>query len=203
MDTTYSLYYNDPAVSQSSVRQRGRERFSSEIMSYLDHLYRVAFHLARNDDEAQDCVQETCARALGAYNQFTPGSNMKAWLTRILYNFFFDSYARNKRMVAADHLLDATDIGKDFWETLPTEIAAPETQLLERELGAKIAAALRRIPEEFRAPIVLVDMGDFSYMEAAEILSCPIGTVRSRLSRGRKLLQKLLGGYLGRSRDGA
>jgi len=172
-------------------------------MSYLDHLYRVAFHLARNDDEAQDCVQETCARALGAYNQFTPGSNMKAWLTRILYNFFFDSYARNKRMVAADDLLDATDIGKDFWETMTTEIAAPETQLLERELGAKIAAALRRIPEEFRAPIVLVDMGDFSYMEAAKILSCPIGTVRSRLSRGRKLLQKLLGGYLGRSRDGA
>jgi DNA-directed RNA polymerase specialized sigma24 family protein len=66
MDTTYPLYYNGPAVSQIEVRQQGQERFASEIMTYLDHLYRVAFHLVRNDDEAQDCVQETCARALGA-----------------------------------------------------------------------------------------------------------------------------------------
>ena len=201
MDTIYPLYYNDRAVSQSSVRQGGRERFAAEILSYLDHLYRVAFHLARNDAEAQDCVQETCARALGAYGQFSPGSNLKAWLTRILYNFFFDSYAHNKRMVAADDLLREADAGTDFWETMTTETAGPEMQFLQGELSAKIAAALRKIPEEFRAPIVLVDMGDFSYSEAADILSCPIGTVRSRLSRGRKLLQKQLSGYLGKNRS--
>ncbi|HLN85721.1 MAG TPA: sigma factor, partial [Candidatus Limnocylindrales bacterium] len=113
LDTTYALYYNGPAVSRSNARQQGRERFSSEIMFYLDHLYRVAFHLVRNDAEAQDCVQETCARALGAYSQFTPGSNLKAWLTRILYNFFFDSYARNKRIVAAEDLAAGTDAAKD------------------------------------------------------------------------------------------
>jgi len=72
----------------------------------------------------------------------------------------------------------------------------PEKQFMQKELGAEIGAALKKIPEEFRAPIVLVDMGDFSYAEAAEILSCPIGTVRSRLSRGRKLMQKQLSGYL-------
>jgi RNA polymerase sigma-70 factor, ECF subfamily len=203
LDTIYLLYYNDRAVSQSRVCQRGRERFSSEILSYLDHLYRVAFHLARNDAEAQDCVQETCARALGAYGQFTPGSNLKAWLTRILYNFFFDSYAHNKRMVAADDLLREADAGTDFWETMTTETAGPEMQFLQGELSAKIAAALRKIPAEFRVPIVLVDMGDFSYSEAADILSCPIGTVRSRLSRGRKLLQKQLSSYLGKNRGEA
>ena len=199
MDTTYPLYYNNPAVRQSRVRQQGQERFSSEIMFYLDHLYRIAFHLVRNEDEAQDYVQETCARALSAYSQFTPGSNMKAWLTRILYNFFFDTYTRNKRMVAADDIVSGSDTASDYWETVSTDHAGPEANYLQQELGAKISASLMRIPEEFRAPIVLVDIGDFSYAEAAEILSCPIGTVRSRLSRGRKLLQKQLSAYLGKS----
>ena len=203
LDTTYTLYYNGPAVSRSDVRcqvqGQGRERFSSEIVSYLDHLYRVAFHLVRNNDEAQDCVQETCARALSAYGQFTPGSNLKAWLTRILYNCFFDAYARNKRMVAADDLTDGAAQGKDFWQTVSADQPGPEKQFMQKELGAEIGAALKKIPEEFRTPIVLVDMGDFSYAEAAEILSCPIGTVRSRLSRGRKLMRKQLSGYLGKS----
>lgn len=202
MDTTYPLYYNNPAVSRTDARQQSQERFSSEILSHLDHLYRVALHLVRNEDEAQDCVQETCARALGAYSQFTPGSNMKAWLTRILYNLFFDAYARNKRMVAADDLLADRDAAKDYWESVTTDRPGPESHFLQQELGAKIGAALKRIPEEFRVPIVLVDMGDFSYAEVAEILSCPVGTVRSRLSRGRKLLQKQLSGYLGRSTTG-
>jgi len=199
LDTTYALYYNGPAVSRSDARQQGRERFSSEIMIYLDHLYRVAFHLVRNDDEARDCVQETCARALGAFSQFTPGSNLKAWLTRILYNFFFDSYARNKRMVAAEDLGEGAAAAPNYWETVTAEGPGPEQQFLQQELGAKIGAALRKIPEEFRAAIVLVDMGDFSYAEAAEILSCPVGTVRSRLSRGRRLLQKQLSGYVGKT----
>lgn len=189
-------------MSQSRVRQHRDDTFSSEIISYLDHLYRVAFHLVHNRDEAQDCVQETCARALSAYSQFTPGSNMKAWLTRILYNFFFDVYERNRRMVAADDLVNDGKPGKDYWETVTTDHPGPERQFLRRELDAAIGAALKRIPEEFRAPIVLVDMGDFTYAEAAEILSCPVGTVRSRLSRGRKLLQKQLSGYLGESAAG-
>lgn len=199
LDTTYALYYNGPAVSRSNPRQEGRERFSSEIMIYLDHLYRVAFHLVRNDDDAQDCVQETCVRALGAYSQFTPGSNLKAWLTRILYNFFFDSYTRNKRLVAAEDLTEGSEAAKNYWETVTADNPGPEKQFLQQELGARIATGLRKIPEEFRAPIVLVDMGDFSYAEAAEILSCPVGTVRSRLSRGRRLLQRQLGGYVGKT----
>jgi RNA polymerase sigma-70 factor, ECF subfamily len=166
-------------------------------MTYLDHLYRVAFYLSKNEQDAQDCVQETCARALASSRQFTAGTNLKAWLTRILYNFFFDAYARNKRTLAGDDVvLGTAEHTKNFWDTLPSDNPEPENRVLQSELAAKISDALERIPDEFRAPIVLVDMGDFSYQEAAEILACPIGTVRSRLSRGRRLLEKLLSDYL-------
>ena len=198
MDTPYTLGYTGWAVSATDSRNPARDSFATEVMTYLDHLYRVAFHLARNADEAKDCVQETCTRALSSQGQFLPGSNMKAWLTRILYNFFYDSYARNKRTIAAEDLLDGTDAA-DFWEAHAGDGPSPESQVLDRELGAKIGAALKQIPEEFRAPILLVDLGEFTYAEAADVLSCPIGTVRSRLSRGRRLLQKQLGGYLGRT----
>jgi RNA polymerase sigma-70 factor (ECF subfamily) len=161
-------------------------------MDHLDHLYRVAFYLTKNEEDARDCVQETYARALGSYRKFTLGTNLKAWLTRILYNFFFDAYARNKRTLAVDLL----EHKKNFWDMLPSANPGPEKRILQQELAAKIGDAISKIPDEFRAPIVLVDMGDFSYQEAADILSCPIGTIRSRLSRGRRLLQQLLSEYL-------
>jgi RNA polymerase sigma-70 factor (ECF subfamily) len=189
-------------VTEKRIWDVGRQQFSAEIMIHLDHLYRVAVHLVKNEDEAEDCVQETCARALGSYHQFEPGSNMKAWLNRILYNFFYDSYARNKRLVSADDLVGPGAQKKDFWDSLPSNRPGPESQVLNQELATKIKDALARIPEEFRAPIVLVDMGDLSYAEVAAILSCPIGTVRSRLSRGRKLLQGILSGYLAEANRG-
>lgn len=196
LDSGNGVHYNARAVALKNPSDIERERFGSDIVTHLDHLYRVAYYLVKNDTEAQDCVQETCARALNSRTQFTPGSNMKAWLTKILYNFFYDSYTRDKRIVAAEDLVDPEKPRRDFWETLPTPSLEPENEVLARELGIKVHDALRKIPEEFRAPIVLVDMGDFSYAEAAEILSCPIGTVRSRLSRGRKLLHGILVGYV-------
>ena len=195
MDSTYTLGYIGWTVNAADRRRSPRDNFATEILSHLDHLYRVALHLVRNPDEAKDCVQETCTRALSSQAQFLPGSNIKAWLTRILYNFFYDNYARKKRTVAAEDLLNEIDAA-DFWQAHAGSDPGPEVQVLERELIAKIGVALKKIPEEFRAPILLVDMGDFTYAEAAEILSCPIGTVRSRLSRGRRLLQRQLSGYL-------
>ncbi len=197
MDSGILLHYNATVVTLRNARAREfeRERFGSEIMTHLDHLYRVAYYLVKNDVDAQDCVQETCARALSAQEQFAPGSNLKAWLTRILYNFFYDFYARGKRTIAAEDIASSGGQKQDFFETLPAPNPGPETQLLAQELGVKIDGALKEIPDEFRAPIVLVDMGDFTYAEAAEILSCPIGTVRSRLSRGRKLLHGILSEY--------
>ncbi len=171
-------------------------------MVHLDHLYRVAFHLVRGQDEARDFVQETYLRALGSYEQFAPGTNMKAWLTRILYNFFFDHYHQKKRWVSVDDETRGDGERPDYWEKVPTENSGPESQILHKELSVKITDSLRKIPEDFRAPIVLVDMGDFSYAEAADILSCPVGTVRSRLSRGRRLLHKYLRGYVGTQNEG-
>lgn len=203
MDTLYALRYNAWAVSASKVCNDERERFSSEIMSHLDHLYRFAFYLVKNEDEAQDCVQEACARALSSYRQFTPGTNMKAWLTRILHNFFCDTYQRSKRTVSIDARIDGAEDTESYWQHIPIDNPGPEKQFLRRELGDQIRNALKTIPEEFCAPILLVDLGEFTYAQAAEILSCPVGTVRSRLSRGRKLMQNILASYAGRAGAGS
>ncbi len=195
MNTRHGLRYNHGAVVVNRLGVLEPDEFGSEIMSYLDHLYRLAYYLVKNSHEAQDCVQETCARALGSSDQYTPGTNLKAWLTRILYNYFYDAYARKRRVVSVEDLSEPGE--QHFLSTLPSARPGLEALVLERELGTKIYAALQRLPGEFRAAIVLVDMGDFSYAEAGEILACPIGTVRSRLSRGRKLLQKELSSYVG------
>jgi RNA polymerase sigma-70 factor, ECF subfamily len=178
-----------------------KDTFSREAIVHLDHLYRVARYLVKEPDEAHDLVQETYVRALGSHEQFTPGSNMKAWLSRILYNFFFDHYRQKKRWVLIDDNSKDEEYRSDYWEKVPAENRGPESHLLASELTTKITDALRRIPEEFRLPIVMVDIGDFSYEQAAEILSCPIGTVRSRLSRGRRLLHKHLKDYIGVKKD--
>jgi RNA polymerase sigma-70 factor, ECF subfamily len=177
-----------------------RDAFAREAMVHLDHLYRVAFHLAKDEDHAQELVQETFVRALAAYEQFSPGTNMKAWLTKILHNLFFDRYQQRKRWISTD---DPAGQESDYWKRGPAENPGPESQVLLKELSANITDALKRIPEEFRAPILLVDMGDFSYAEAAEILSCPIGTIRSRLSRGRKIAHQYLAAYVGLKQKGS
>jgi len=174
-----------------SARQ---DAVANEAMIHLDHLYRVAFHLAKDPADAEDLVQETFVRALAAHEQFDPGTNMKAWLTKILHNFFFDHYRRSKRWVSEE---DGTQPESENWRHLTDPNQGPESQVLRKELDEQITQVLRKIPEEFRAPIVLVDMGDFSYEEVASILSCPVGTIRSRLSRGRKLMQQNLKTYVG------
>jgi RNA polymerase sigma-70 factor, ECF subfamily len=177
-----------------------RDAFAREAMVHLDHLYRIAFHLAKDEDHAQELVQETFVRALAARHQFNPGTNMKAWLTKILQNLFFDRYQQSKRWISTDN---PTAPESDYWKHKPAENPGPESQVLRKELSTNITEALKRIPEEFRAPILLVDMGDFSYAEAAEILSCPIGTIRSRLSRGRKLVHQYLAAYVGLEQKGS
>jgi RNA polymerase sigma-70 factor (ECF subfamily) len=170
-----------------------RDAIASEAMVHLDHLYRVAFYLANDASDAEDLVQETFARALAAHEQFDPATNMKAWLTSILRNFFFDQYRQKRRWVSAEELAEPQS---DYWEGVAAENPGPEGSVLTRELDNQITTVLKKMPEEFRTPIVLVDIGDFSYEEAAVILSCPIGTVRSRLSRGRKLMRKHLTAYV-------
>jgi RNA polymerase sigma-70 factor, ECF subfamily len=181
---------------EKEIRDERREKFCDESMAYLDHLYRVALHIAKESTEAEDLVQETFARALASYQQFTAGTNMKAWLTTILYNLFFHHHKQKKRWIAVEDDFTENDGRSDYWERVPTETPGPESHILLKELQGKIADVLRKIPEEFRLPIILVVMGDFSYEEAAKILSCPVGTIRSRLSRARKMIYKQLKGYL-------
>ena len=166
-------------------------------MTHVDHLYRVALHMAKESNEAKDLVQETYSRALGSYKQFTPGTNMKAWLTTILCNFFFHDRNRNKKWLLVEDSYGPDEEPSDYWEEIATENPGPESHMLLNELKGKITDVLNKIPEEFRLPIILVIMGDFSYEEAAAILSCPVGTIRSRLFRGRKLVYKELKEYMG------
>ena len=197
MDSVVSLRYYPPVLSRKRVKAKEIERLLAEMLQHVDHLYRVAIYLAKDRDRANDCVQETYLRALNSSDQFKPGTNMKAWLTKILHNFFIDSYNKFKRIIPIDKNSDDPEPGLVYWEGAAPADAQPEAQILQSELSEKISEALQKIPAEFSAPIVLIDMSDFSYAEAADILSCPIGTVRSRLSRGRRLLYRQLNEYVG------
>lgn len=173
----------------------GQQRsFKDDAMAHLDHLYRVAFHLTREKATAEDLVQETYLRAITHYSQFTPGTHLKAWLTKILYNLFVDRHHREKRTVSLDQPDDKAETS--WLDSLEGSEAGPEAAILRTELKEKIRDALDRLPEEFRTAVVLVDIGGFSYAEAAEILSCPIGTVRSRLFRARSILAHKLRSYV-------
>lgn len=191
-----TLRYYDRVLFNERVQIRETEKFTAEMMGYLDHLYRFAFHLSKDRDRANECVQETYLRALNSRQQFEPGTNMKAWLTRILHNFFIDSYNKVKRIIPIDNGPDAPEVGLAYWDKTAGAELEPEHRVLQGELSQQIHQALHKIPDEFRTPLVLVDMGDFSYAEAAEILSCPVGTIRSRLSRGRRLLYQHLKQYV-------
>ena len=124
-------------------------------------------------------------------------SNLKAWLTTILCNFFFHDRNQKKKWLSVKDSFAQDEEPSDYWEQVPTENPGPETQMLLKEMKRQITDVLNKIPEEFRLPIILVIMGGFSYAEAAEMLSCPVGTIRSRLFRGRKLVYKELREYMG------
>lgn len=185
--------FREPKTGRSA-----RAMVAEEALKHLDHLYRVAFHLAKDPADTDDLVQETFTRALAGSEQFTSGSNIKAWLTRILYNFFFDDYRRSKRWFSTEH---AVETSLEDRQADPNP--GPESQALKKELDEQIIAGLRQMPEEFRAAMVLVDIGDLAYDEVAAILSCPIGTVRSRLSRARKLMRQYLSVYIGDKKERA
>lgn len=183
-------------ASNTEADDNQRQAFAREAMIHLDHLFRVAYHLVHEPDRVQDLVQDTFLRALDSYKLFNPPTHMRAWLTKILQNLFLDRYRKQRRW--ADSAA-APPSREALWQEGQSRRAEPEGMLLHKELSAKINDYLGRLPEEYRLPIVLVDMSEFSYAEAAEILSCPVGTIRSRLSRGRRLLQTELSEYIDRT----
>lgn len=164
--------------------------FEREILSQLPSLLAVASRLTRNRTEAEDLVQDTCVKALRARHQYEPGSNLRAWCLKILKNTFINRYRRDGLERSVVDGPDADPLA-DGWigaATL-TSMRDPEAAILRPMLETEISNALDHLPEDFRVVVVLADVEELSYKEIAEIIGCPVGTVMSRLHRGRRLLK--------------
>ena len=168
--------------------------FETEALSFLDALYRTGLRMTRSEAEAEDLVQETYIRAFRFRDQFTPGTNLKAWLFRILTNTFINQYRRKAARPETTELDDVEEsiLYRHMRDVSPGSSSPdPEAELIDKTLSTEVKEALEALPEKFRTT-VLLDVEGFSYKEIARMLDIPIGTVMSRLHRGRKFLQKRL-----------
>ncbi len=179
-----------------------RARFEALVAEHLDGLYGSALRLTRNRAAAEDLVQDTFLKAWRSFGTFEAGTNARAWLYKILMNAYIDGYRRSSRLPEE---VDQEDIG-DFYLYAKAQESEqyrkagdPEEILLSRVMDADVKEALERVPEPFRAAVILADLEEFSYKEIAEILDIPVGTVMSRLYRGRRHLQRLLWDYARRA----
>jgi RNA polymerase sigma-70 factor, ECF subfamily len=171
-----------------------RARFERDVLPFMGQLYPAALRMTRNPSDAEDLIQETFAKAFAGFHQFKPDTNLRAWLHRILANTFINSYRKKRRE-------PVQDLGFDFqedWQTgndpLTPPVASAETQALERLADSEILQALRELPADFRVAIYLADIEGYPYRQIADMMGIPIGTVMSRLHRGRaKLKQRLIG----------
>jgi RNA polymerase sigma-70 factor (ECF subfamily) len=169
------------------------DTFTEEALAHMDALYGVACKLTRNPTEAEDLVQDAFVKAMRAKHQFHPGTNLKAWLFRILTNTFINKYRRGGLERALFDGPDADPLA-DGWVSANTmrQLRDPEQSALLPLIEGEIGRALDALPPEFKLAVILCDVEEFSYEETAQIMGCPIGTVMSRLHRGRKILQRTL-----------
>ena len=163
--------------------------FEAVALPFMDALYGKALHLTRSAADASDLVQETFLRAYRAFSSFTPGTNCKAWLFTIQYSIFVNQYRKGQRepdMVSMDELEDVfhRTLAEENWEA---DFTAVTSSALDWQ-GPEVNAALGKLPESFRTAVLLVDVEGLNYEEAAGVLDCPVGTLRSRLFRARKIL---------------
>jgi RNA polymerase sigma-70 factor (ECF subfamily) len=182
----------EPSIDARRIagEARDRVRFEEEALELADQVYRVARRLASSREEAEDLVQETYARAFRNWRSFQPGTNLRAWLFRILTNLNIDRGRRDQRAPAFEPIEE----GDYFLYNRLEEAGGPsdEERIVERLSQDGVVGALASVPHDFRDVIVLVDIGEFSYRDAAQILDIPVGTVMSRLHRGRRILKQEL-----------
>jgi RNA polymerase sigma-70 factor (ECF subfamily) len=172
-----------------------RSAFAADAMQYAPQLYSAALRMTRNGADAEDLVQETYLKAYRSFGSFETGTNLRAWLFRILTNTFINTYRAKQRRPTETDLGDIEDLY--MYRRLPSlgTTRSAEDQLFDLFTDDEVKDALESLPENFRIPVLLADVEGFSYKEIAEMLDVPIGTVMSRLHRGRKGMQKRLWDY--------
>ena len=176
-------------MRQVQSEEKRRKEFAEIALQYMNSVYNVALRMTRDETEAQDLVQDAYLRAYRFFNKFEKGTNFKAWLFKILKNIYINKYRKESKM---PQMVDISNI--EASGDLATT-ATPEDEIFDELLDDDVTIAIDALPEEFRLAIILSDLEGFAYKEVAEILDIPIGTVMSRLHRGRRLLRNSLHEY--------
>jgi RNA polymerase sigma-70 factor (ECF subfamily) len=192
--TAMTISPDDPKTPRPAAELR--DLFEEQALPFMDQLYAAAMRMTRNPSDAADLVQETFIKAFSAFGQFQQGTNLKAWLYRILTNTFINSYRKNQRNPYQGTIDELEDwqLGGAVSATA-TSTRSAEAEAIDHLPDSAVKDALQAIPEDFRLAVYLADVEGFSYQEIADIMKTPVGTVMSRLHRGRRLLRDLLANY--------